>query len=103
MVPLHRWEATLGQLRYEHGNALFPLLSLFTESSAPVFRRARLDVANTLDGMRNLGEGWPSIRRLIPLYLGRFAAEGFLPPPAGRPAMTIGGTASASPFRMHPS
>ncbi|WP_214324784.1 non-ribosomal peptide synthetase/type I polyketide synthase [Nonomuraea sediminis] len=86
VVPLHAWEATLDQLRYENDNALYPLLPLFTESSAPVFRGARLDVANALGGARTLGETCPPIRHLLPLYLGRFAAEGFLPPPAGQPA-----------------
>ncbi|MFI7207922.1 amino acid adenylation domain-containing protein [Micromonospora aurantiaca] len=82
VVPLHVWEARLGRLRYEDDNALYPLLSLFTESSAPVFRRARLDVANALGGTRTLAAACPPIRHLTPLYLDRYAADGFLPAPS---------------------
>jgi amino acid adenylation domain-containing protein/thioester reductase-like protein len=81
-VPTYLWEADLAKLRYEDSNALYPLLPLFIESAAPVFRRAKLDVRNALDGARAHAAGCPRIRDLMPLYLNRFADEGFLPRPA---------------------
>jgi thioester reductase-like protein len=85
IVPLHAWESTLGGLRYEDDNALYPLLPLFTESSAPVFRKARLDVTNALRAARSTAGSCPPIRHLTPQYLSRYVAEGFLPAPVGRP------------------
>jgi thioester reductase-like protein len=89
VVPLHVWDATLAALRYEDDNALYPLLTLFTESSDPVFRRCRLDVRNTARGAGALARTIPPLLELIPLYLERFSAEGLLPrsaatrPPGG--------------------
>jgi amino acid adenylation domain-containing protein/thioester reductase-like protein len=78
VVPLHVWDAALATLRYEDDNALYPLLPLFTESSDPIFRRSKLDVRNAQAGAGALSEACPPLLDLIPLYLERFRAEGFL-------------------------
>ncbi|MFG3107072.1 amino acid adenylation domain-containing protein [Streptomyces tendae] len=76
-VPLYRWLADLEKLRYEDDNALFPLLPLFTQSSAPVFRRARLDVRNA----REVAGPCPPLLELVPRYLDRYCTAGYLPWP----------------------
>ncbi|MGW4788565.1 amino acid adenylation domain-containing protein [Streptomyces sp. NPDC004230] len=78
-IPLHRWLTELEKLRYEDDNALYPLLPLFTESSAPVFRRARLDVGNAAAVM----ERCPPLLELLPRYFERYRTAGYLPQPAG--------------------
>ncbi|WP_405818765.1 amino acid adenylation domain-containing protein [Streptomyces sp. NBC_01390] len=90
VVPLHRWEALLGEVRYEDDNPLYPLLPLFTESTDPVFRRARLDVRRARAGASAVSGACPSLRELLPRYLERFAAEGLLPRAAGRARETEG-------------
>ncbi|MEU8527953.1 amino acid adenylation domain-containing protein [Streptomyces sp. NPDC048629] len=90
VVPLHRWEALLGEVRYEDDNPLYPLLPLFTESTDPVFRRARLDVRRARAGAPAVTASCPSLRELLPRYLERFAAEGLLPRASGRPRGTEG-------------
>ncbi|MEV7192284.1 amino acid adenylation domain-containing protein [Streptomyces sp. NPDC093510] len=76
-VPLYRWLTDLEKLRYEDGNALYPLMPLFTESSAPVFRRARLDVRNTTAKAGPC----PPLLELVPRYLDRYSTAGYLPWP----------------------
>ncbi|RKR91092.1 amino acid adenylation domain-containing protein/thioester reductase-like protein [Micromonospora pisi] len=82
VLPLHVWDAELAKLRYEDDNALYPLLPLFTESSDPVFRRSRLDTRNVSAHLLR----HPPLLELVPAYLQRFAAAGFLPPPSGQVA-----------------
>jgi thioester reductase-like protein len=84
IAPLYVWESALTELRFEDDNALFALRPLFTESSDPIFRKARLDVSNTLAGAAALHESCPALQDLIPLYLERFRAAGFLEAPLGK-------------------
>jgi thioester reductase-like protein len=78
VVPYHEWQAALASIRYEDGNALYPMLSVFTESSAPIFRKARLDSSNTRRGLES-NQQCPAIVDLIRLYLARFTEQGELP------------------------
>ena len=86
IVSLHVWEAALRSLRYEDGNPLYPLLPLFTESTDPIFRRARLDVRNARAGAPALSATCPALSELIPIYLDRWCAAGFLERAATEPA-----------------
>jgi amino acid adenylation domain-containing protein/thioester reductase-like protein len=77
LVPFRVWEAAMNDLRFEDDNALYPLLPLFTESSDPLFRLARLDVREASAGAPESTSSLPSIRELIAMVrLDRFADDG---------------------------
>ncbi len=82
IVPYFEWQAALTRMRYEDGNALYPLLPVFTESTAPFLRRSRLDVTHASEAT-DLAP--PPIADLLALYVARFAELGFFPPPVVRP------------------
>lgn len=63
------WKAMLSNIRYEHGNALYPLLPILLETSDPIFRKAKMDVKNVQRSRENLPSFCPDIISLIQLYL----------------------------------
>ncbi|PWT91444.1 MAG: hypothetical protein C5B54_05275, partial [Acidobacteria bacterium] len=81
IVPYFEWEKALAQLRYENGNALYPLLPVFIDSAAPFLRKPKLDVTNVRRGLQNSNLVCPPIAVLLARYLRRFGELGFLPPP----------------------
>ena len=89
VTPYFRWQQAVAGMRYEDGNVLYPLLPVFTESTAPFFRKSRLDVTNTTVG--DVNRDLPSIPQLLALYLDRFVELGFLPLPASRPLKSVNG------------
>ncbi|WP_327116562.1 amino acid adenylation domain-containing protein [Nocardia sp. NBC_01730] len=80
-VALHEWDTTIAALRHEHDNALYPLVPLFTDSSDPYFRTARLDVSNSRATVAARQIHCPPLLELIPLYLTRLHAQQLLPTP----------------------
>ena len=78
VVPCHQWVAALGALRFEDGNALYALLPLFTETSAPFFRRSRLDTRHV---RQTNGAPPPAMAELLSGYIKGLEDVGFLPAP----------------------
>jgi thioester reductase-like protein len=83
VVPYFRWNQAISEMRYEDGNALYPLLPIFTESMAPFLRHSKLDVTNATGIDSRVP---PPVPELLGLYIERFLARGFLSPPAQSPS-----------------
>jgi amino acid adenylation domain-containing protein/thioester reductase-like protein len=72
IVPYAEWKEKLAGIRYEDGNALYPLLPLFLETSDPIFRRTKMDIKNARAAGETLRHLCPEISRLMPRYLAYF-------------------------------
>lgn len=75
IIPYAEWRDRISDIRYEDGNALYPLLPLLLETSDPIFRRARMDIKNAHPTGETLRHLCPNISNLIPLYLKYFVDQ----------------------------